>query len=89
MDKKIQLTLAFMLMFGLIQAQIVNLGGSITVQSGATLVVEGNISNLNSGTINNGGTIEVKGNFVNDINSNLSGTGTYLFTGTDAAMIES
>jgi hypothetical protein len=90
MNKNLQLTLSLLLLCGLVQAQIVNLGGTITVQSGATLVVEGNVSNLSTGTINNEGTIEIKGNLLNEASSLLVGTdGTYLFSGTDAATITS
>jgi len=45
-----------------LQAQFVNNGATVTIQSGATLRVETDFTNT-SGTINNNGTIEVSGNF--------------------------
>lgn len=42
-------------------AQLVNQGGTITIQPGATLVVESDITNNGAGVITNNGTIEVKG----------------------------
>ena len=42
-------------------AQLVNNGGTITIQQGATLVVESDITNNGTGTITNNGIIEVKG----------------------------
>ncbi len=51
-------------------AQLVNQGGTITVQAGATLVVESDITNSGTGTITNNGIIEVKG----DISSASSAT---------------
>ena len=42
-------------------AQLVNNGGTITIQQGATLVVESDITNSGTGTITNNGIIEVKG----------------------------
>ena len=46
-------------------AQLVNKGANITVQVGATLVVEGNLSNEDGGTITNNGIIQIKGNLDN------------------------
>lgn len=47
------------------QAQFINNGATVTIQSGATLRVETNIENNGAGTITNNGTIEVTGNFTN------------------------
>ncbi len=47
------------------QAQFINNGAIVTIQSGATLRVETNIENNGAGTITNNGTIEVTGNFTN------------------------
>ncbi len=81
MKKTLFITINAMLAFGMLQAQIVNLGGTITVQPGATLVVEGNVDNQ-SGTIANSGTIEIKGNLINAAAGILSGTGgSYIFNG--------
>ncbi|WP_235296059.1 DUF4097 domain-containing protein [Portibacter marinus] len=62
-------------------AQLTNNGATIVIESGAKLVVEGNISNT-TGTITNSGTIEVKGDFVSDgtLNSNTS-TSEIVFNG--------
>lgn len=47
-------------------AQLVNQGGTITIQPGATLVVESDITNNGTGTITNNGTIEVKGDVTSE-----------------------
>lgn len=65
-------------------AQLVNQGGTITIQSGATLVVESDITNSGTGTITNNGIIEVKGDitseatatFTSAVDSKLKFTGT-------------
>lgn len=90
MKRKLLLTLMAGWVLGALQAQISNMGGTITVQAGATLVVEGDVTNLANGTISNSGTIEIKGNFTNDAaNTTLSGTGVYKFTGSTPSIIES
>ena len=63
---KKQLTLVFFLgmAFG-VSAQLVNQGGTITIQSGATLVVESDITNT-TGSIVNNGIIEVKGDITSE-----------------------
>lgn len=55
------------------QAQFLNLGATVTIQSGATLRVETNIENNGTGTITNNGTIEVSGNFTNAGTATLTG----------------
>lgn len=65
-------------------AQLVNNGGTITIQSGATLVVESDITNSGAGIITNNGTLEVKGDltseatasFVSAVDSKLKFSGT-------------
>lgn len=47
-----------------VQAQLVNNGATIVVQSGATIFCAGSLTNA-SGTITNDGKIEVQGNFTN------------------------
>ena len=51
---------------GTSQAQLVNDGGTIIVESGAILMVETDIDNKVGGTITNNGTIEVKGDLLNN-----------------------
>ena len=66
-----------------VSAQLVNQGGTITIQSGATLVVESDITNT-TGSIVNNGIIEVKGDitseaaalFTSDVDSKLKFSGT-------------
>lgn len=58
-------TLLFLGIFGVIQAQFVNSGGTVTIQQGAKLFVEGSITNETAGSISNDGTIEVTGDFTN------------------------
>ena len=60
------------------QAQLVNNGGTITVQPGAVLFCAGNLTNT-SGTITNNGRIEVQGSFSN--------AGTYNTTTDDDSLI--
>lgn len=76
------------------KAQLVNNGGTITLQPGAYLVCTGNLSNT-SGTITNDGRIEVQGNFVNGGTYNstlnedsliLSGAGNALLTANGATI---
>jgi len=79
------------LAFGLTaSAQLVNNGGTITVQQGATLKVESDITNNTGSIITNSGIIEVEGNFDNSgtLTSNTSmaeikftGSGESQFTG--------
>jgi len=61
-----------------LQAQFVNNGATVTIQSGATLRVETDFTNM-SGTINNNGTIEVSGNFTNNNLALLATTGNLKF----------
>jgi hypothetical protein len=51
-------------MSSIAKSQLYNNGANITIQSGAYLVVAGDIKNIN-GTITNDGKIEVQGNFLN------------------------
>lgn len=53
-------------------AQLVNQGGTITIQPGATLVVESDISNNGTGTITNNGIVEVKGNLTSEANATFT-----------------
>lgn len=80
---RIQLLFFSLLTYGVLNAQFVNNGATVTIQSGATLRVETNFENQ-SGTINNEGTLEVMGNFTNaaGTGTTLSGSGTVKFIGT-------
>jgi hypothetical protein len=56
-----------------VQAQFINNGATVTIQTGATLRVETNIENNGTGTFTNNGTIEVSGNFTNASTATLTG----------------
>ena len=64
MKKLLTLVLFLGMAFG-VSAQLVNQGGTITIQSGATLVVESDITNT-TGSIVNNGIIEVKGDITSE-----------------------
>ena len=68
--KKILSISAIMLVAGWCGAQLVNQGGTITIQSGAKLFVESNVENnvagANTGTIIIDGELEVQGDFTNN-----------------------
>jgi hypothetical protein len=66
-------------------AQLVNNGATITVQAGATLMVESNVDNNTGGIINLEGNaiLEIKGNFVNTADIKAAPGSTLKFTGTD------
>ena len=61
---KIILLTAFCVSFNLVNGQLYNNGGILTVQNGALIKTLGDFKN-NSGTIVNDGKIEVQGNFIN------------------------
>ncbi|MBK6498759.1 MAG: hypothetical protein IPG00_11605 [Saprospiraceae bacterium] len=54
----------FLMMSVTIQAQFINNGATVTIQSGATLRIETDFIN-NSGTVTNNGVLEVKEDFTN------------------------
>jgi hypothetical protein len=70
-------------------AQLVNNGATITVQAGATLMVESNVDNQGVGviTIEAGGKLEVKGNLVTTNAGNISGPGKVVFIGADPSTL--
>jgi len=80
MKKKYIFTGLFLGMLLSSRAQLVNNGGTITLQQGAYLVCTGNLTNT-SGTITNDGRIEVKGSFAN--------SGTYNSTSNEDSLIMS
>ncbi len=71
-----------------VQAQFINNGATVTIQSGATLRVETDIQNNGTGTITNNGTIEVMGNFTNAATANLTPSiGLVRFIGTTSTTL--
>ena len=72
---------------GFVSAQLVNQGGTITIQAGATLIVETDITNT-SGTINNNGDIQVAGDFVNDGTFTSGANSKLIFTGATASILD-
>lgn len=84
--KNILLTLFGIALGVSVQAQLVNNGGTIIVESGAVLFVESDIENNSSGTITNSGIIEVQGDLNNALGTLTSGAGSTIeFSGTAAA----
>ena len=87
--KSILFTLLFVLAFITGYTQLYNSGGAITVQSGATLVIEGDYTSDNSGDIDIDGTVELKGDFINNTGTiNAGSAGTLKFVGTAAQEIK-
>ena len=64
MKRRLHLFVLLFFMSSIAKSQLYNNGANITIQSGAYLVVAGDIKNIN-GTITNDGKIEVQGNFLN------------------------
>jgi hypothetical protein len=69
-------------------SQMTNNGGTITVENGATLVIEGSYTSSNGGAIEIDGNVQLKGNLVNNGGNISSGsTGTLTLNGTSAQQI--
>lgn len=69
-------------------SQMYNNGGAVTVESGATLVIEGNYTSTGAATIQVNGNVQLKGDFINNGGSVASGsTGTLSLNGTVAQNI--
>ncbi len=69
-------------------SQMQNNGGTITIENGATLVIQGNYTSTNAGSIEIDGSVQLKGDFVNNGGNIHSGsTGTLTFNGTAAQAI--
>lgn len=65
-----------------------NNGGAVTVETGATLVIEGNYTSSGAATIQVNGNVQLKGNFINNGGTVVSpSTGTLSFNGTVAQNI--
>lgn len=87
--KQILFTLLLLVGFLAGYSQITNNGGTITVESGATLVIEGSYTSTNaSATLDIDGDVILKGNFVNNGGSISSGSlGQLTFNGGSAQEI--
>jgi len=87
--KKIFFTLLFLMAFLAGFTQVQNAGGIITVESGATLVIEGSYTSSSSGDIVVNGNVELKGHFINNGGTiNSASSGTMKFNGTSAQEIK-
>lgn len=62
-------------------SQFVNNGATVTIQAGATLKVESNFVNENSGTFTNNGVLEVTGNFTNSATFTSGASSEVIFSG--------
>ncbi len=71
--KKILFTFLFLMAFLAGYTQMYNSGGTITVETGATLVIEGSYTSTSGGTIEIDGDVHLKGDLIN--NSGSIGTG--------------
>ena len=64
-------------------------GGSVVVQTGATLVIDGDLTMASSGDIQIDGDVELKGDFINNTGTvNAASTGTLAMNGTAAQEIK-
>jgi hypothetical protein len=78
---------AFLLVQGVVKAQVVNNGGTIKIESGSQLKCAGSLSNA-TGTITNDGRIEVQGNFINNgIYLTTNNNDSLIMTGTGSATL--
>lgn len=89
MKIKLFTTLLLTLIIGLeqTQAQFYNQGSEVTIQSGATVTVEGGFYNKAASNFKNSGTIEIKGEVENDQNMTADYGGYWIFNGTDGQKI--
>jgi len=86
--KRILSTLLFLAAIVAGYSQMQNNGGTITIENGATLVIQGNYTSTNAGSIEIDGSVQLKGDFVNNGGNIHSGsTGTLTFNGTAAQAI--
>jgi len=80
--KKILFTLLFLVAFFAGFTQMTNNGGIITVEGGATLVIEGDYTSSGTGAIEIDGDVILKGDFINNGGSVATGsTGDLVFNG--------
>jgi hypothetical protein len=86
--KKTILTLLLAVSFSAGFSQLFNNGGAITVESGATLVIEGDYTSTNSGSVEIDGTVQLKGDLINTSGSIHTGSnGRLILMGTAAQEI--
>jgi hypothetical protein len=86
--KRILFTLLLIMAFMAGYSQMQNNGGTITVESGATLVIEGDYTSTGTGSIEIDGSVQLKGDFINNGGDVHSGsTGTLTLNGTTAQEI--
>jgi hypothetical protein len=64
--KKIIFTFLFLFAFFAGYSQMYNNGGAVTVETGATLVIEGNYTSTGTATIQVDGNVQLKGDFINN-----------------------
>ena len=84
MKKQFILTLILFAACGLaINAQTLfkNDGATITIESGAVLVIEGDLENVNGGTIDNDGRVQLEGDLVNQATFDGSDPNSVVFVG--------
>jgi len=86
--KKAIFTLFLAVCFTAGYSQLYNNGGTITVELGATLVVEGDYTSTNNGTVEIDGDVELKGDLINTSGSiHQNSLGKLTFNGTSAQLI--
>lgn len=79
--KKIILAAGILFFYLNLHAQLVNAGGTITIESGAIVYTKSDITNSTNGIITNEGKIISAGSFINVPNASLSGNGIYSVQG--------
>lgn len=82
MKKRYLLLLFIVAGFSAFAQNLVNDAGTVNIAAGATLAVNGNITNSLGGVVNNAGVLEIKGNYIATQNSTQTGNGIYRFNGT-------
>jgi hypothetical protein len=87
--KRILFTLLLLVAFMAGYSQLTNNGGIITIENGASVVIEGSYTSTSAGVIEIDGTVTLKGDFINNGGSIATGsTGLLAFNGTAAQAIE-
>ena len=80
--KRLLFTFLILVAFLAGYSQMTNNGGVITVENGATLVIEGDYTSSNGGSIAINGAVQLKGDFINNGGNVASGsTGSLTFNG--------
>ncbi|MBK7093643.1 MAG: hypothetical protein IPH57_00730 [Saprospiraceae bacterium] len=81
--RKFNIILFFLSVAIITEAQFINNGATVTIQSGATLRIESDFQNNTTGTFTNNGTLEVSGDFTNAATATLTpSVGLIKFIGT-------